>query len=77
MDGNNRWSKKKNLDKYNGYKKGANQLLKLTEFIFTNTNSNYVSAFALSKPESESSVESKSLSSDENPALKASVLSWR
>ena len=49
MDGNNRWSKKKNLDKYNGYKKGANQLLKLTEFIFTNTNSNYVSAFALSK----------------------------
>jgi hypothetical protein len=40
-------------------------------------SSGFSSAFALSKPESESSVESKSLSSDENPALKASVLSWR
>ena len=49
MDGNNRWSKKNNLTIYNGYKKGAKQLINLTNFIFTNTNSNYVSAFALSK----------------------------
>ncbi len=49
MDGNNRWSKKNNLTIYNGYKKGAKQLINLTNFIFTNTKSNYVSAFALSK----------------------------
>ena len=49
MDGNNRWSKKYNKDKYSSYKKGANNLLNLTNFIFTNTKSKYVSAFALSK----------------------------
>ena len=49
MDGNNRWSKKNNIAIYNGYKKGAKQLVNLTNFIFTNTKSNYVSAFALSK----------------------------
>tara|TARA_Y200000002_G_scaffold334037_1_gene300760 strand:+ start:255 stop:905 length:651 start_codon:yes stop_codon:yes gene_type:complete len=49
MDGNNRWSKKNNFTLYNGYKKGAKQILNLTKFIFTNTKSNYVSAFALSK----------------------------
>lgn len=49
MDGNNRWSKKNSISKYNSYKKGANNLIKLTDYIFTNTKSNYVSAFALSK----------------------------
>ena len=49
MDGNNRWSKKNNLNLYNGYRKGANTLLKLTEFIFNNTEAQYISAFALSK----------------------------
>lgn len=49
MDGNNRWSKRYNKDKYTGYKRGANNLLKLTNFIFNNTNSLYVSAFTLSK----------------------------
>ena len=49
MDGNNRWSKKNNLSKYKSYKKGANNLLMLTNYIFSNTKSNYVSAFALSK----------------------------
>ncbi len=49
MDGNNRWSKKNNQDKYSSYKKGANNLIKLTDFIFKNTKSSYVSAFALSK----------------------------
>ena len=29
MDGNNRWSKKNNLNKYNGYKKGAKKLINL------------------------------------------------
>lgn len=49
MDGNKRWSKKNNFAIYNGYKKGAKQLINLTNFMFANTNSNYVSAFALSK----------------------------
>ena len=49
MDGNNRWSKKNNLDKYSSYKKGAYKLLEITNFIFDNYKINYVSAFALSK----------------------------
>ena len=49
MDGNNRWSKKNNFNKYNGYKKGANKLIKLSNFIFDNTDAKYISAFALSK----------------------------
>ncbi len=49
MDGNNRWSKKNQINLYNGYKKGANTLINLTNFIFENTSSKYVSAFALSK----------------------------
>ena len=49
MDGNNRWSKKNNKNKYYGYKKGANTLINLTNFIFNNTNVKHVSAFALSK----------------------------
>ena len=49
MDGNNRWSKKNNIDKYNGYKKGANTLINLTNYIFENTSTKYISAFALSK----------------------------
>ena len=49
MDGNNRWSKKNNYNKYNGYKKGANTLINLSNFIFDNTDAKYISAFALSK----------------------------
>lgn len=49
MDGNNRWSKKNKLNKYNGYKKGANTLINLSNFIFESTDVNYISAFALSK----------------------------
>tara|TARA_Y200000002_G_C22650885_1_gene651258 strand:- start:1012 stop:1656 length:645 start_codon:yes stop_codon:yes gene_type:complete len=49
MDGNNRWAKKNKLNKYNGYKKGAETLIKLSNFIFQNTDTKYVSAFALSK----------------------------
>tara|TARA_B100000989_G_scaffold131106_1_gene97353 strand:- start:139 stop:777 length:639 start_codon:yes stop_codon:yes gene_type:complete len=49
MDGNNRWSKKKNISKYKSYKKGAEKLIEITNFIFSNYDINYVSAFALSK----------------------------
>ena len=49
MDGNNRWAKKNKLNKYNGYKKGAETLIKLSNFIFQNTDTRYISAFALSK----------------------------
>ncbi len=49
MDGNNRWSKKNNLDQYTSYKKGAYKLIKFTNFIFDNYKVRYVSAFALSK----------------------------
>ena len=49
MDGNNRWSKKNKTNKYNGYKKGAHTIIKLSNYIFHNTDAKYVSAFALSK----------------------------
>ncbi len=49
MDGNNRWSKKNNYDRYTGYKKGAKTLITIVDYIFENTTSKYVSAFALSK----------------------------
>ena len=48
MDGNNRWSKKNNKDKRYSYKKGANNLLKLSDYLFNRTNIRYISAFALS-----------------------------
>ena len=49
MDGNNRWSKKKRISKYEAYKKGANKLIEITNFIFDNYDIDYVSSFALSK----------------------------
>ena len=49
MDGNNRWSKKKSISNYDSYKTGVNKLIKLTNFIFSQTNITYISAFALSK----------------------------
>ena len=49
MDGNNRWSKKKNISKFEAYKKGAIKLVEITKFIFKNYDINYVSSFALSK----------------------------
>lgn len=49
MDGNNRWTKKNNVSRYLGYKKGADTLIKLTNYIFEKTDSKYISAFALSK----------------------------
>jgi len=49
MDGNNRWSKKKSLSKLNAYKKGAENLIKLSHYLFNNTDAKFISAFALSK----------------------------
>ena len=43
MDGNNRWSKVNNIDKYKSYKKGANKLIEITNYIFDNYKINYVS----------------------------------
>tara|TARA_B100000963_G_scaffold333746_1_gene326348 strand:+ start:3831 stop:4469 length:639 start_codon:yes stop_codon:yes gene_type:complete len=49
MDGNNRWSKKNNLNKFKGYKAGVENLLKITDHLFNYNKVNYISAFALSK----------------------------
>ncbi len=49
MDGNNRWSVKNSIGKYESYKNGANKLIELSNFIFNNYSINHVSAFALSK----------------------------
>ena len=48
MDGNNRWSVKNNVDKYDAYNIGAKKLLKLSQKIFEISEVNYISAFALS-----------------------------
>ena len=47
MDGNNRWSKKKNINIYEGYTSGANTLIKIATHIFKNYEVKYISAFAL------------------------------
>ena len=49
MDGNNRWSKKNSISKYDSYKRGASKLFSLSNEIFSNTNVDTISAFALSK----------------------------
>ena len=49
MDGNNRWSKKKNFNLSKGYTSGAYKLIKIANHIFKNYDVRYISAFALSK----------------------------
>lgn len=49
MDGNNRWSKKKNLQKIDGYKKGAKNLISISKYLFDKYNIKNLSAFALSR----------------------------
>ena len=49
MDGNNRWAKKNHIDPYNSYIKGSNKLLEISEYIFSNYETKYITAFALSK----------------------------
>ncbi len=48
MDGNNRWSKKKDLTKFQSYSKGADNLIQLSDSIFKKTGVKYITAFALS-----------------------------
>ena len=48
MDGNNRWSKLNSHSNYMGYKNGADNLFKLSSYIFDNYDINIISAFALS-----------------------------
>ncbi len=49
MDGNNRWSKKNDFNKFKGYKAGVKNLLKISDYLFNHNKVNYISAFALSK----------------------------
>ena len=49
MDGNHRWSKKNHIDQFESYVKGSKKLLEITEYIFNNFETRYITAFALSK----------------------------
>tara|TARA_B100000035_G_scaffold99005_1_gene83975 strand:+ start:1924 stop:2559 length:636 start_codon:yes stop_codon:yes gene_type:complete len=48
MDGNNRFSKKRDISIFDGYKKGAEKLLSITKHVFENYDSETISAFGLS-----------------------------
>ena len=48
MDGNNRWSIKNKVSKFEGYRAGSKNLLNIAEYLFENYSLNFVSAFALS-----------------------------
>ena len=49
MDGNHRWSEKNQIDPYDSYIKGSKKLLEISEYIFNNFETQYITAFALSK----------------------------
>ena len=49
MDGNHRWSEKNRLDPFDGYIKGSKKLLEISNYIFDNFDTQYITAFALSK----------------------------
>ena len=48
MDGNNRWSIKNKVSKFEAYRAGSKNLLNIAEYLFENYSLNFVSAFALS-----------------------------
>ena len=48
MDGNNRWSIINKVSKINAYKKGADKLFSLSNYLFSKYDIKYISAFALS-----------------------------
>ena len=48
MDGNNRWSSKNKISLLETYKNGANNLFKVSNYLFTKKNIRNVSAFAFS-----------------------------
>ncbi len=49
MDGNNRWSEKNNINPFETYIKGSKKLLEISEYVFSNFETKYITAFALSK----------------------------
>ena len=49
MDGNERFSKKNNLTKFQAYSAGAKNLIELSDKIFNKTNIKFITAFALSR----------------------------
>ena len=49
MDGNHRWSEKNRIDPFDGYIKGSKKLLEISNYIFDNFDTQYITAFALSK----------------------------
>ena len=49
MDGNNRWSEKNHINPFDSYITGSKKLLEISEYIFSNYETQYITAFALSK----------------------------
>ena len=48
MDGNNRYSRKKNISQFDSYKLGARKLIEIADFIFDHYETEIISTFALS-----------------------------
>ena len=49
MDGNNRWSERNHINPFDTYIKGSKKLLEISEYVFSNFETQYITAFALSK----------------------------
>jgi undecaprenyl diphosphate synthase len=49
MDGNHRWAEKNQINSYDSYIKGSEKLLEISDYIFNNYETQYITAFALSK----------------------------
>ena len=49
MDGNNRWSIKRKINLFDSYLVGSKKLLSISNFIFSNYETKYITSFALSK----------------------------
>ena len=49
MDGNNRWSIKRKVNLFDSYLVGSKKLLSISNYIFSNYETKYITSFALSK----------------------------
>ena len=49
MDGNQRWSEKNQIDSFDSYIKGSEKLIEISDYIFNNFETQFITAFALSK----------------------------
>lgn len=49
MDGNNRWSIKRKISLFDSYISGSKKLLSISNYIFSNYETKYITSFALSK----------------------------